>query len=106
MNALRETRAVAPVIISLNAVRTGARGTIEMNRDEGRTGMRIRDRDPRRQRNKHVAVARHDHAVTAGREQPPQTKPYIEALVLLTDSLARDATAIVSAMSGIDDDGA
>jgi len=104
MNALRETRAVAPVIISLDAVRTGARGTIEMNRDEGRAGMGVGDRHPGRQRNENVGVARHNHTVSAGLKQPPQTKPDIEALVFLTDPLARDATAVVSAVAGVDDD--
>src|SRR5205807_8996861 len=43
MDALGQTSAVASVIISLDAIRAGARGAIEMHRDEGGAAIRVCD---------------------------------------------------------------
>src|SRR3954467_5230404 len=102
MNALGETGAVAAEIIGLDAVRSGARRAIEMDRDEAGAAIGIRDGDPRPQRNENVAVPGHDHAKPIGLENTLEALGDIERLILLADSLPGDTAAIKPAVAGID----
>src|SRR4051794_23621367 len=104
MNAGSEAGAVAPVIVGLDPVRPYSRGAVEMNRNESRAAIGVRDRNTGRQRNKNVAVPRHNHAVPLGLQDPLQPLSHVERLVFLADSLARHAPAIKPAVTGIDDD--
>ena len=68
VNVGRKRSAIGSIIISLDSIGSRASAGIEMNADENRVAIRIRDGNARRQRNKHIGIARHHHFV-AGRLQ-------------------------------------
>src|ERR1051326_4840371 len=104
MDALREIRAVAPIIICLDPVRAGTRRAVEMNGDEGRAGISVRDRDPAAEGNENVAVPSHDNAIAARLQNALEPLGDIKGLVFLADPLAGNAAAIMSPVAGIDHD--
>ena len=105
MNAGGQRSAVAAVIISLDAVGPDPRRAVEMDGNETRAAVRVRDRDPRGQGNEDVAVPGHDHPVAVGLENALQALRDIEGLIFLADALARNAATIEPAMAGVDHDG-
>ena len=106
MDALGQTGAVASVIISLDAIRAGARRAIEMDRDEGGAAIGVCDSDSRPQRNENIAVASHDHTIPVGLQNPLEPLGHIQRLVFLADPLPGNPAAIKSAVTGIDNNGA
>ena len=73
-----------------------------MDTDKDGVAIRIRDCDARWQRDKNIAVAGHDYVVAAGGKKRFEPLCYIECHFLFRDSLARDAAAIKTAVTGVD----
>ena len=101
VNARRQARAIAPVIVGFDAVGASARRTIEMNGDESRVAIRVSDRHPRSQRNENILIASHDHSVTVGLQDAPQAERDVEGLVFLGNALTGNTSAIVAPVTGI-----
>src|SRR5947208_14016102 len=97
--------AVSDVIVVYYAVGTAARSSIEVNGNELRIAIGIRDCDARSERHENVALPRHDDAVARGAENVSETEGDVERLVFFTNPLAGDTAAIETAVAGIDHDG-
>lgn len=102
MNTGGEGCAVAAVVIGLDAVRAASASGIEMDGDEGRVAVRIRDRDPRRKRNKDITVARHNHAVPARDKRAPKSPRDVERQIFFAYPLAGHTAAIEATVTRIE----
>ena len=77
-----------------------------MDTDEDGISIRVRDRHPRRQWHEDVALARHHCAIAIGIKYVLEPPGNIEGHGFFRHALAGNATAIMTAVAGIDyDDG-
>ena len=105
MNCGSEWQTLRTVEVSFNAACATPWRSIEMDANKNRVAIRIRDGDARSQRNKDVAISRHHHAIAVRLQHRFQTLRDIEVHCLLVHALARDAAAVVSAVTGINNNG-
>src|SRR5947208_15622669 len=80
---------VAAIEISLDAFSSHSFRRVEVNTDKDGIGVRIRDRNARWQWDENVAVAGHDHVVTAGGKKSFEQLRVIQRHFLFRVSLAR-----------------
>src|SRR3954463_5436798 len=76
-----------------------------MDADENRVAIRIGDRHPGTEWNKHVTIPRHYDAIARFFEDRSQPERHVQCHGLLRHLLARDTASIKSAVAGIDHDG-
>src|SRR5947207_10551215 len=105
MNCGSEWQTLRAVEISFNAACATPWRSIEMDANKNRAPIRIRDGNARSQRNKDVAISCHYYAIARRLQHRFQTLRDIEVHSLLVHALARDAAAVVSAVSGINNNG-
>ena len=74
-----------------------------MNTHKNRIPVGVRDCDTRAQRNKNVAVSCHHNAVAVGLKDRSQSLRNVQVHRAFGNSLAGNTAAVVSAMTGIDD---
>src|SRR4051794_25495970 len=100
MDAGREPGAVGPIIIGLDSICSYPRRAIEVNGDEARAPIIIRDRATRWRGDEDIAVPGHDDAVSLGLKNRPQSLGDTQRFVFLADPLAGNPAAIEAAVAG------
>ena len=106
VNTGRERSAVAPVVIGLDPVGTGALRGIEMDRDERGPPVGIGDRDPGAKGDENITVPRHNHAIALRLENASEPLGHVQGQALFADALAWNSTSIMTAVASVEHDGA
>jgi len=78
------------VEVSFNSARSTARRGVEVDANEDRVPIRVRDGDACSQRNENVAVSGHDNAVSISRQHRFEPLRHIEVHYAFWDALMRD----------------
>ena len=73
-----------------------------MDTNENGVAIRVRDRNPRRQGDKDIALPGHDDAIAIGRKNAFESPRDVKRHLLFWDLLAGNTTAVETAVAGID----
>src|SRR5437868_1384747 len=88
--------------ICFDPTSAAALGRVEMDGYENGVGIRIGDRNARSKWHEDVAVAGHHDSISARCQRLFQSLSDIKGHLLFCNALARNPTAVISSMTGID----
>ena len=104
MNRGGELETLLAVEVRFNAVRASSRRSIKMNANKNGIAIGVRDCDACAEREEHVAIACHDHTIAIRLQDGSETLGNVEIHHFLRNALSGDASAIESAVAGVDND--